>query len=199
MAPRRRAARPAGDFGVDLCEIVYVNFPEFTFRDVRVAGNGPACNSTSAVTWWDAVAWPMMSPAHPWNRSQQAAHDSCTNPLSAFLRHAPIRCPVKNALLCTEASSTASVAILVGIQGDTSFTAAAFSRRTFVATAPAIKPIEDNVCAYTAATEVFRRRTAAVPALFLALWARTSPAFRGSSPGHPRDGSQNSTDNGATY
>jgi hypothetical protein len=31
MAPRRRAARPAGDSGVDLCEILYVNFPEFTF------------------------------------------------------------------------------------------------------------------------------------------------------------------------
>ena len=119
--------------------------------------------------------------------------------ISAFLRYAPIRCPVKNALLCTEASSTASAAILVGIQGDTSFAAAAFSRRTFVATATAIKPVEDNVCAYTAAAEVFRRRTAAVPALFLARWARASPAFRGSSPGHPRDGSQNSTDNGATH
>ncbi len=55
-----------------------------------------------------------------------------------------------------EATVSASAAILFGIQGNASLTAAAFSLRTFVATATAIKPVEDNVCTYTAATEIFR-------------------------------------------
>jgi hypothetical protein len=78
--------------------------------------------------------------------------------LSAFLLHARIRLSflVKNALLCTEASRTASAAILVGIQGDTSFTAAAFSLLTDIATSAAVVSVEDYVGAYAVAAEVLR-------------------------------------------
>ena len=59
-------------------------------------------------------------------------------------------------MLCLQATTTAAAAILCGIQGDASFTAAVFPLLADIAASAAVVSVEDYVSTHSVAAQILR-------------------------------------------